>query len=135
MFEDKTEITPSVKNMLISKLISWENKSIKNENEGFTYFYDETEYLLRMLWQGRIDKMNQDNRDLNIWISKNYLPKEYEFNSSNIKESQMLNVAISHEEIAVMVLKSVWEDYLGSHIENVPKPPKEKVGFFKKLFR
>jgi len=135
MFKNKTEATPIVKSMLIKNLTSWENKDIKNENEGFKYFHEKTEYLLRMLWQGRLDKMNPDDRALNTWISENYVPKEYGFDSKKIREGQLIGLGASHEEIARFVLKEVWNDYLKSDLENVSKPPKEKVGFFKRIFK
>lgn len=45
MFENKTTITPDVKNLLFKKLTAWENKNVKNEKDAFNYFYDDTEYL------------------------------------------------------------------------------------------
>jgi len=135
MFENKTEATPVVKKMLLKKLTSWENKEVKNENEAFTYFHKDTEYLLKMLWQARLDKMNEDDRALNVWISENYVPKEYGFDSKKIREPQLSNLELGQDELVKYVLKEVWKDYLNSDLENVSKPPKEKVGFFKKIFK
>ena len=135
MFENKSNATPIVQTMLIHKLTSWEGKSVKNEKEAFQYFYSDTEYLLRMLWQGRLDKMSDDNKVLNVWISENYVPKEYGFDTNKIREGQLIGLKLSHEELATLVLKEVWKDYLTSDIENILKPPQEKVGFFKKMFK
>lgn len=135
MFENKTISTPEVKNLLFKKLTAWENKNVKNENEAFNYFYDDTEYLLRMLWQGRLSKINEEEKKLHVWISENYLPKEYGFDSKKIRDLQLANLELGHEDIARFVLKEVWKDYLNSDLENISKPPKEKVGFFKRIFK
>lgn len=135
MFENKTEASNTVKSMLIKQLTLWQNKEVKNENEAFKYFHDDAEYLLRMLWQGRLSKMNPDDRDLNVWISENYVPAEYNFDKNKIREGQLSGLELSHEELARYVLQQVWKDYLNSDLENIVKPPKEKTGFFKKFFK
>lgn len=135
MFENKTEISSTSKNMLIKQLTLWQNKDVKNEQQAFKYFHDDTEYLLRMLWQGRLSKMNPDDKDLNVWISENYVPKEYNFDKKKIREGQLSGLEYSHEQLAHYVLQEVWKDYLNSDLENVVKPPKEKVGFFKRIFK
>ena len=135
MFENKTNIETKVKQDLIKSLTIWENKNVKNEEQAFTYFHNDAEYLLRMLWQGRLDKMNEDDKSLNVWISENYIPKEYGFDKTKIRGGQLIGLELSHEELARFVLKEVWKDYLNSDLENVNKPPKEKVSFFKKLFK
>lgn len=135
MFENKTEITPLVKKMLLKSLTSWEGKDVKNENEAFNYFHKDTEYLLKMLWQSRLDKMNEDDRALNVWISENYVPKEYGFESKKIREPQLNELECGQDELVRYVLKEVWKDYLNSDLENIPKPPKEKISFFKKIFK
>lgn len=134
MFDNKTEIKPVVKILLIQHLTAWKNKEVKNEKEAFRYFYEETEYLLKMLWQGRLDKMNIDNKDFNIWISENYVPKEYGFDSKKVNKLQLSDLEFGHDELTKIVLKEVWEDYLNANLDNVIKPPKEKKGFFKKFF-
>lgn len=135
MFENKTPATPTVKNMLIKQLTIWQNKEVKNEAQAFKFFHDDTEYLLRMLWQGRLSKMNEDDRELNVWISENYVPPEYGFDKKKIREGQLSGLELSHEDLAKYVLQQVWKDYLNSDLENVVKPPKEKTGFFKKFFK
>lgn len=135
MFDNKTNIEPQVKKDLLKSLTIWENKNVKNEDQAFKYFHDDAEYLLRMLWQGRLSKMNEDDKALNIWISENYVPKEYGFDKNKIRDGQLIGLELSHEELARFVLKEVWKDYINSDSENVNKPPKEKVGFFKKLFK
>lgn len=135
MFDNKTNIEPQVKKDLLKSLTIWGNKNVKNEDQAFKHFHDDAEYLLRMLWQGRLSKMNEDDKALNIWISENYVPKEYGFDKNKIREGQLIGLELSHEELARFVLKEVWKDYLNSDLENVNKPPKEKVGFFKKLFK
>lgn len=135
MFENKSNATPIVQSMILHKLTSWEGKSVKNEKEAFQYFYSDTEYLLRMLWQGRLDKMSIDNKVLNVWISENYVPKEFGFDKNKIREGQLIGLELSHEDLATLVLKEVWKDYLTSDIANITKPPQEKVGFLKRIFK
>lgn len=135
MFENKTEASSTVKSMLMNQLTLWETKDVKSEKEAFKYFHDDAEYLLRMLWQGRLSKMNDEDKQLNVWISENYVPKEYGFDKKKIREGQLIGLEMGHEDIARYVLEQVWKDYLQSDLENIPKPPKEKVGFFKKIFK
>lgn len=135
MFENKTTTTDDIKNLLLKKLTSWENKNVKNENEAFNYFYNDSEYLLRMLWQGRLSKINDEEKNLQIWISENYLPKKYGFDIKKIHETHLVNFELSHEYIARFVLEDVWKDYLNSDLENIVKPPKEKVSFLKRIFK
>lgn len=135
MFENKTEASSTVRNMLLKQLTLWETKEVKSEKEAFQYFYQDTEYLLRMLWQGRLDKMNNEDKELNVWISENYVPKEYGFDKKKIREGQLIDLEMGHEDIARYVLEQVWKDYLVSNVGNLPKPPKEKVGFFKRIFK
>lgn len=135
MFENKSIPQPIAKSMLLHKLTQWEDKNVKSEKEAFQYFYQDTEYLLRMLWQGRLDKMNDKDKALNMWISENYVPKEYGFDTKKIREGQLVGLEMSHEDLARYVLEQVWKDYLISDLENFPKPPKEKVSFFKRIFK
>lgn len=135
MFENKTEASSTVKTLLIKQLTIWQNKDVKNEHQAFKLFHEDSEYLLRMLWQGRLSKMNEDDKNLNVWISENYVPKEYNFDKSKIREGQLSGLELSHEDLAYYVLQEVWKDYLNSDLENIVKPPKEKVGFFKKFFK
>lgn len=135
MFENKTEISTTVKNLLIKQLTIWQNKDVKNEQQAFKVFHQDSEYLLRMLWQGRLSKMNEDDKDLNVWISENYVPSEYGFDKKKIREGQLSGLEISHEDLARYVLEQVWKDYLNSDLDNMAKPPREKVGFFKNFFK
>lgn len=135
MFDNKTESTKHVQEMLITKLTSWKNHDINNEKEAFQYFYKDSEYLLKMFWQCRFDKMNADDKALNLWISENYLPLKYGFDKTKIPEPQLNNLDIGHEELTHIVLSAVWKDYLDSDLDNLVKPPKEKTSFLKRLFR
>lgn len=135
MFKDKTTHTANIETMLLKSLTSWQEHNVQNENEAFKHFYHKSEYMLRMFWQCRFSKMNADDKALNLWITENYLPKEYSFDKTKLNEPQLANLDVGHEELSHIVLTEVWKDYLNSDLNNVVKPPKEKVGFFKKLFR
>jgi hypothetical protein len=134
MFEDKTDCSETVKKLLINSLTKWQGQNVKNEEKAFSYFFDDSEYLLRMLWQGRLSKMSENDRSLHVWISENYVPKEYGFDSKKVMDAQLIGLEFSHESLARMVLKKVWSEYLISD-ENIIKPPKEKISFLKKMFR
>lgn len=131
MFENKTALSQSNQDLLIKKLISWNTKGIELEKDAFFDFYNNMNYLLIMSWQCRFDKMNSNEKSLNIWISENYLPKEYDFD----KKSPLKFIETNHNDLAQIVLKSLWNDYLTCDLENIVKPKKEKISFFKKLFK
>ena len=133
MFNHNTPSTPKIEQMLIENLTSWKQHNVKNEQEAFAYFYQSSGYLLKMFWQCRFDKMNMDDKSLNLWISENYLPQVYKFDRNKIHEPQLNNLDIGHDELVASVLHEIWNDYLNSDMENLIKPPKGKVSLFKKL--
>lgn len=137
MFENKNEINIDAKNKLIKSLTLWQSKNLKNEQDYFNCFYQDNEYLLKMLWQNRLDKMSIIDKDLYIWISENYSPKELEFDSKKLREIQFKkeNTGLTHNDLAYITLQEVWKDYLVSDMGNIPKPPPPKVSFLKKLFK
>ena len=133
MFNNKTESTKNIQNLLIKNLTSWTDQNINNEKDAFKHFYNNSEYLLIMFWQSRFDKMNLDTKALNLWITENYLPKEYVFDKNKLNEPQIVDLDIGQKELSQKVLLAVWQDYLNSDLENVVKPPKEKTNFLKRL--
>lgn len=105
MFKNKTKASEATQILLIEQLTCWKNKNISNENQAFSYFYQKSEYFLKMLWQGRFNKLSDKDKELNLWISENYLPKEYNLDTKNIDKLslQLLNLEINQDELVQQV--------------------------------
>lgn len=55
----------------------WLEKVQPDDSEGAKAYVQETfVYMIRMFWQGRLDKMDTDSRALFDWVSLNALPED-----------------------------------------------------------
>lgn len=116
---------------LLSSLLSWKRVQGNIDlNQAYDLFEKNEEYGLRMLWQGRLDKLSNDQKEIYTWISSNYLPNNINFDINKIKEVQFINE--DHIELVQIVLENVWNDYIKSQLP-IEKPLVKNTSIFSKI--
>ena len=109
--------------VLLEQLTDWKSRSpAPTDPESAKRMVREgTEYMIRMVWLGRRDKMSRELWDALDAVSKEVLPESYAYTGAMLMEVMLKGH--DHNELARMVFDQLWDAYMADPDPTVEKPP------------
>jgi hypothetical protein len=127
----------NIKKTLIHEMDSWKrfNAQPQSAEAARASFEEMTIYSIRMYWQARFDKLNQESRDAFEWATYQFIPKHLDF--KGVQPGQPVFSDEDTTALAKNMVNDLWQAYLATPEVIVPfaKEETKKTGFFSKIFK